>query len=85
LRPGRRVSGLSPARLQRPKPRRPPLTGSAARLTERLRRGGAGGRAGVTRQTVFDRPSAIISPPRGSTVTPTGRPKVCRRPGVCFS
>ena len=33
-------------------------------------------RAGVTRQIVFDRSSATISAPRGSTVTPTGRPRV---------
>ena len=31
---------------------------------------------GVTRQMVLDRSSATISAPRGSTVTPTGRPRV---------
>jgi short-subunit dehydrogenase len=44
------------------------------------RRGGRGpqrrGERGVTRQTVFERSSATISAPRGSTVTPTGRPNV---------
>src|SRR3546814_2358701 len=34
------------------------------------------GVVGVTRQMVFDRSSATISAPRGSTVTPTGRPRV---------
>src|SRR5690606_10374883 len=42
--------------------------------------GGTGSRAGAstrdTRQIVFDRSSATISAPRGSTVTPTGRPRV---------
>jgi hypothetical protein len=33
-------------------------------------------REGVTRQTVFDRSSATINAPLGSTVTPTGRPMV---------
>lgn len=32
--------------------------------------------AGVTRQMMFARSSATISAPRGSTVTPTGRPRV---------
>ena len=32
-------------------------------------------RAGVTRQSVFDRSSATIRAPRGSTLTPTGRPR----------
>src|SRR5690606_29664908 len=33
-------------------------------------------RAGVMRQIVFDKSSATISAPFGSTVTPTGRPRV---------
>src|SRR3546814_7030828 len=32
--------------------------------------------AGATRQIVFERSSATISAPRGSTATPTGRPRV---------
>ena len=38
--------------------------------------GAGAGRVGVIRQMVFDRSSATISAPRGSTVTPTGRPRV---------
>lgn len=35
-----------------------------------------GQRTGVTRHTVFDRSSATMRAPCGSTVTPTGRPRV---------
>src|SRR5690606_11602701 len=35
-----------------------------------------GSHSGTTRQIVLDRSSATISAPRGSTVTPTGRPRV---------
>ena len=34
---------------------------------------------GVTRQMVFERSSATINAPRGSTATPTGRPRSLRR------
>ncbi len=39
-----------------------------------------GHRLAVTRQTVFDRSSATIRAPRGSTETPTGRPRALPSP-----
>src|SRR5690606_28271191 len=43
---------------------------------DRVRILAPGTHCGTTRQIVLDRSSATISAPRGSTVTPTGRPRV---------
>src|SRR5690606_36936734 len=49
---------------------------SSASTGESTCAGAGTGVVGVTRQIVLDRSSATINAPRGSTVTPTGRPRV---------